>query len=45
MKFYPKKTFAKINTSYNINTITCVKKIKLCVQIAIIIDKTSKNGA
>ncbi len=37
--------FAKIKTSYNINTITYVKKTKLYIQIGLIIDKTSKNGA
>lgn len=37
--------FAKIKTSYNINTITYVKKIKLYIQIGLIIDKTSKNRA
>lgn len=37
--------FAKIKTSYNINTITYVKKTKLYIQIGLIIDKSSKNGA
>ena len=37
--------FAKIKTSYNINTITYVKKIKLYMHLSTIIDKTSKNEA
>ena len=43
MNSYPQKTCAKIKTSYNINTITYVKKTKLYIQIGLIIDKTSKN--